>query len=457
LPQDKKNDPITRAVDFLASVKLSFFIFIILAVASVAGTVIPQKQAAQLYMQAYGQGTGNLILGLGLDDTYHTSWFIFLMAMLAVNLVICSLKRLPTAIKIMTRDPQKDLGRFPNPEQDEQVSGSRDEVIKRAREILGARLGEPLSRDDEGGHILYAQKGAWSRMGVYVVHLSVLIIFVGAIISNIWGLNGTMEINQGDTVSQIVLDNRQSHPLGFGVRLEKYTEIYYEKFKNMPSEFRSDLVFVQNNQDVAKAAVKVNHPFDFGGYTFYQSHRGQRPSQMKLRMTRDGKSLEVELAFRRWSPLPGGGRAGVMEYREMINMGQRYQGPFARILLEDAQGHQHQITAFAPGFKVPKNMAPAHVDTNFEILAAKTVWYTGLQVKKDPGVWWVWIGCGLMVLGFIITFYCSHRKIWIRITPEDQSCRVEIAGSANKNKPALRRITLGLAKAIGEGAGGEEK
>ncbi len=42
---------------------------------------------------------------------------------------------------------------------------------------------------------------------------------------------------------------------------------------------------------------------------------------------------------------------------------------------------------------------------------------TGLQVAKDPGVWWVYVGCGLMLFGLYVAFFMSHRRIWLLVTP----------------------------------------
>ncbi|MCW5199667.1 cytochrome c biogenesis protein ResB, partial [Desulfobulbus sp. F1] len=36
----------------------------------------------------------------------------------------------------------------------------------------------------EGGSLLFAQKGGWTRYGVYVVHISILIILLGAVIGS---------------------------------------------------------------------------------------------------------------------------------------------------------------------------------------------------------------------------------------------------------------------------------
>ena len=60
--------------------------------------------------------------------------------------------------------------------------------------------------------------------------------------------------------------------------------------------------------------------------------------------------------------------------------------------------------------------------------------YTGLQVAKDPGVWTVWSGCTLMIIGICMAFFLSHKRIWIRVV----NGRVTIGGTASKNQPAFQ-------------------
>ena len=65
--------------------------------------------------------------------------------------------------------------------------------------------------------------------------------------------------------------------------------------------------------------------------------------------------------------------------------------------------------------------------------------YTGLQVNRDPGVSIVWIGCFLMIGGFFVTFFMSHRRIWVRVSSEKQGSTISIAGTSNKNPVGLQR------------------
>ena len=433
-----------RLGDFFASVKLSFALLLSLAVTSIAGTVIPQHEPAQVYLRGYGQTWGKLVLSLGLDDMYHAPWFVLLMMTLAVNLVVCSWRRLPQALKIINKDPAKDLERTPNAQHSFTRQGTLEQSLAQAKELLARRLGPVHLREQEGGAVLFAQKGAWSRLGVYIVHSSVLVILAGALVGIMWGFSGRVNIDQGKSVDHIVLDNGEPLALGFSVRLDKFSVSFYDN--GMPSEYRSEVTFVEKGKEAAKASLVVNDPGQHQGIDFYQSSYGQNLKSLKVRLTREGKSQEVELGFRQWSPLPGGGQAGVAEYREKVDMGKMYQGPMARVGYQaDAKAEPVLIPAFAAGAKFPIK-GPIKV----EILKASSVPFTGLQVKYDPGVWFIWIGCSLMVLGFLVAFYLSHRKVWLRLTPAGaERIKVELAGSTNKNRLGLARLLEHLAAQMG--------
>jgi cytochrome c biogenesis protein len=68
--------------------------------------------------------------------------------------------------------------------------------------------------------------------------------------------------------------------------------------------------------------------------------------------------------------------------------------------------------------------------------------YTGLQVTKDPGVWIVWLGCGMMIFGLFVAFFMSHRRLWVRLCHDPERVDrylLSVAGSANKNKPGFEK------------------
>ena len=61
-------------------------------------------------------------------------------------------------------------------------------------------------------------------------------------------------------------------------------------------------------------------------------------------------------------------------------------------------------------------------------------YYSGLQVTKDPGVPLVWTGCVFMIVGFYLTFFLSHRRLWVRLSPQGENTLLEFAGFSHRNR-----------------------
>ena len=76
--------------------------------------------------------------------------------------------------------------------------------------------------------------------------------------------------------------------------------------------------------------------------------------------------------------------------------------------------------------------------------------YTGLQVNRDPGVWVVYCGFIMMIIGCYITFFMSHQQICVELVRTGNKTEVIVAGTANKNKSGMHtrvsRFTDKLAK-----------
>jgi cytochrome c biogenesis protein len=69
---------------------------------------------------------------------------------------------------------------------------------------------------------------------------------------------------------------------------------------------------------------------------------------------------------------------------------------------------------------------------------AEERYYTGLQVTRDPGVWLVYSGFMMMILGCFIAFYLSHQQVCIVIDQLRNNRRVTVAGIANRNQLAMK-------------------
>ncbi|MCF8128480.1 MAG: cytochrome c biogenesis protein ResB, partial [Deltaproteobacteria bacterium] len=78
---------------------------------------------------------------------------------------------------------------------------------------------------------------------------------------------------------------------------------------------------------------------------------------------------------------------------------------------------------------------------------------TGLQANRDPGVPIVWAGCFLMVAGLFVSFFLSHKRMWVRVLKKGGKSIIEIAGTTNKNpvglEKELHQLMMNLQKEFG--------
>jgi len=133
--------------DFFCSLKLSISLLIGLALTSIIGTVIPQVPVPQEYIQAISPFKLQLYDKLGFFDMYHSWWFILLLYLLTINLIACSIKRLPRVWKIVSEPTlimDEKFERSLSLTREIKMSGTAPTLKEKMREFLKAEFAEPI-------------------------------------------------------------------------------------------------------------------------------------------------------------------------------------------------------------------------------------------------------------------------------------------------------------------------
>lgn len=94
-------------------------------------------------------------------------------------------------------------------------------------------------------------------------------------------------------------------------------------------------------------------------------------------------------------------------------------GPAASIAALDEEGNE--VDRFGVLQHYPEKDLGRGARHVLRLKKIERVFFTGLQVAKDPGVWIVWLGSALMIGGMGLAFSISHKNAWMRITPEGVS------------------------------------
>jgi cytochrome c biogenesis protein len=429
-----------RVWDFFISLKLAITVIIILAAASIAGTIIEQNQPLEKYRQVYSDGTIRFFDTLGLFDMYHSWWFLLLLVIFTVNLSCCTIDRLPRVLKVV-RNPKRTLD-----ESFEKTLGHVEKWKKKGTlDELAAAYGEALAKGFGGKTVvtensstrhLYAEKGVVSRFGVYVTHLSIIIIFIGAIIGNVFGFKGYVNIVDGEQVSAVpTRGGGRMVDLGFTVRNNKFWVDFWPS--GHPKEYASDLSVIEGGREVLRKTIVVNDPLRYKGVWFYQSSYGQAAGATATVAARKaeggGSPALLTLTAGQKAEVPGYGVLSALDYQDNL-----YGfGPALLVVLEKPQEPPAQFWLLK-GY--PEFDRQRRDDYVLSFAGIDTVFFTGLQVARDPGVNVVWLGCILMVAGILIAFFMSHQRIWLRLAPTgDGRVEMTLAGTASRNRMGFER------------------
>lgn len=416
----------------LTSVRLAISLFILLAVTSIIGTLIPQGESLHLYLEKYGPTMFQVIKVARLYDMYNSWWFIALLLLFAVNLVACTINRFPIIAQLYKKDTSlqgiERLLKMPH-----SFVLSLPSTASFPEEDVKKILSTPVrSYDVENGRLFFNESGKWSYWGVYILHTSILIILAGALIGAIWGFKGQIMLAEGEKVSEAVERfTGKDFPLGFELYCEKFFVDFYDT--GAPKEFRSDLVIFENGKEVLRKSIRVNEPLSYHGLTFYQSSYDAIPLITFTITSADGKKKVLNLPVsEKVSWQEAGLSLGVMQFLPNIHGGQA-----AHIWIGD-DGFPPDAIWFLKGaekeFRRGNNIYKA------SITDVEQRYMTGLQVKKDPGVWVVWLGCAGMLLGFGVVFWVAHRRIWLWIGERNGQPTLILAGRTNKNNMQFERV-----------------
>lgn len=443
---------------FFNSLKLTLFVLIALAVVSIFGTVVEQNAPVEQYVTQYGEKWTRYILYTRLNDMYHAWWFLMFLAALALNIIVCTFERFPPKWKsLLDHKPEKfDPGIIDKFSHRETVSlnDGSDAVKERLLKVFKKKKFGVVALGTKGDYSFYAWKGRMGRLGSDVTHISLLLILAGAIVGSYAGYKDFFAVNVGGTVSVPQAD--------FKLRLDKFWIDYYDS--GQIRQYNSVLTVVEDGKDVMEKQIWVNEPLFYKGIRFYQSTYGQswnRVREAQIAVKFKGKENPEDPIALKWgetTAIPGTrysaklvGYTADFAYDEGTNQvfskSAEPINPAIKVAVFDGNKEISTPWLF---IKYP-GIFPAipNSDADLVFTGYIPVMYSGISVNKDPGTNIVWLGTGVMGLGFILAFFVYHRRIWVHVRETGKSTEVRMGGTINKNnfvlEKELKEITESLA------------
>jgi cytochrome c biogenesis protein len=443
-----------------------------LAVTSIIGTLIPQNKPPMEYLQAFGEFRFRLFNALDFFDMYRSWWFRLLIVLLVLNIIICSIERLSALSKILfVKNPKVKPSRFRKAQNKVifEASGTPAELQTRYEGIVRRGFTYYNAEQDQDSLWLYAEKWRWTRIGVYVVHFSIVMLLVGSLIGSILGFEGFVNIPEQESTDRIFLrQSGEPFQLPFEVRCEDFDVSFYDN--GAPKEFRSHLKIIENGQIVVEKNIIVNDPLRYRGINFFQSSYGKLdpqhdhaedatpPDEIDLQVVvkASGAAHAFKTGIGEPQTIPdGGGEFTVLAYQPHMAFGGQDIGAGLQVevRLPDQAPQTILLPLHFPNFDKMRGGALFFTVTGqkrreFSPTEKAERYYTGLQVTQDPGVPIVYAGFITMLIGFVISFFMSHQMVAVEITKQGSGSRIAISGVANRNKLGMDRRIERLAEKL---------
>ena len=436
----------------LSSIKTGVVLIILVVIFSAAGTVILQRPITEPddMQRAYSPAMLRFLDATGLTDVFHARWFVALMILVSLSIIAASVERFPNAWRYFARpykSPDEGFRRV-LPIQ-AQIPISDDEqglgAAERALHHLGFRS-ERMVRTDSFS--LFSERHRISEMAVYIVHASLLLIFLGGIVDALYGWRGFLMLNPGRASNQIEMRNGGTRTLPFSIRCDATGEETYSD--GTPKKYWSKLAVVDNGRDVSRKEIVVNDPLVYQGIRFYQASYGRTGKLDELivnaaRADGKGTAQEISLKMDQVVSLDEDTKVQLTEFIPdyVVQDGHVYArsndvtNPAAHLVVTSARSNQ-AVNYWLP--EIPGIAENQSSPYTFDPKDLKTGLFTGLQVSHEPGQWAVWGGVILMAIGLTFVFYVVHMRFWIVPVPDARGgLALWVGGSANRNRDAFEQ------------------
>ena len=406
-----------RLAALLSDLRLAIVLLLLIAIASAIGTILPQGEAPDLYLERFnadpwlGLINGDRMLQLQLDRIYSSGWFLLLLGWLGLALILCSWRRQWPALQAALRWID-----YREPRQLSKLALAETLPSDDPNASLNA-LGQSLQAQgwtvQEKDGRLAARRGVVGRVGPLLVHTGLVLLMLGAA----WGALA------GNRLERFLAPGRSLDLLDRSGTSQMTLTLDSFAIERDPAgrteQFRSQLL-LQSAGDAPplREEISVNHPLRYRGMTVYQADWSLATITVQL-----GKSPLLQLPLQTFPEL-GDQLWGLV-------LPTRPDGSEPVLLTTSSEAGPVQV--FGEGGDLITNLRPGGTPADVNGLPLRVVEVmpaSGLLLKRDPGVPLVYLGFAITLLGGGLSLVAT-RQLWA--VGDSQHGKLHVAGLCNRN------------------------
>ena len=197
----------------LTSMRTALILLFLLALASVPGSLLPQRGVNPIAVSDYRAAHPTAAPWLdrfGFFDVYASPWFAATYLLLFVSLVGCVLPRTGLHWRAMRGQPPaapRNLSRLPVARSFETTEAPESVLARAAGSLRGSRF-----RVVEGDAWVASEKGYLRETGNLVFHLSLIVLLLGVAWGSLGGVKGVALVVEGEGFANTVTQYDQITP-----------------------------------------------------------------------------------------------------------------------------------------------------------------------------------------------------------------------------------------------------
>ena len=466
----------------LTSMRIALILLFALAVASIPGSILPQRGNNPLLVDEWleQQPTiGPILDRLGFFDVFGAPWFAAVYLLLFISLIGCVLPRVGVHWRAMRSQPPvapKNLSRLQS-FQESKSDLTPAQVIDNAAEFLRSRRWRVRTGVSESNVWVSAEKGYMRETGNLVFHLALVFILAAVAVGGLFGWRGNVIVKEGGGFSNTLtqydawgggrLTSADSIP-PFAFTLEDFAVEFErgEAQRGSPRLFEASVeVQREPGGPIEPESIEVNHPLSIAGAKVFLVGHGYAPSFV-VRDASGATVLEDSIVF-----LPQDGNftsTGVIKVPDSSpQLG--FQGIFLPTsAIDDIRG-PHSIfpdaddpSVFLSAWEgdlgldsgVPQSVYTLKTDAMEQIglraLVPGQVWdfgqgeieFTGwqrwasFQIAFDPGKEAALAAAAIATLGLTVSLFTRRRRIWVKAEVADDGSTLIRSAGLSKSEAA---------------------
>jgi cytochrome c biogenesis protein len=281
----------------LTSMRTALLLLLLLAVAAVPGSLVPQRGADPNGVIQYFDDNPDLapvLDSIQMFDVYGSVWFSSIYLLLFVSLIGCVVPRTRHHFQAMRSRPPRTPARLQRLAAHTEITlegGNASTAIESAHALLkksGYRT--ELYQGRNGDVSVSAERGYLRETGNLVFHSALVGMLLTVGIGGGFGYAAQRVIVEGQTFVNTLLDYNSFNPgrfynpddlAPFAMTLDKFDVTYEQKNLNaygQPIDFTTRVTMRLPNGETEKRVVRVNDPLRFEGTDIYLLGNGYAPT-----------------------------------------------------------------------------------------------------------------------------------------------------------------------------------